>query len=116
MTRLLHAPFVIVALFFGAEPACAADPPKEINFARDIVPALTKLGCNAGSCHGSFQGRGGFRLSLLGFDQSADYEAIVVEARGRRIFAAAPDKSLLLLKPTGQVAHGGKKRLAVDSE
>lgn len=116
MTRLLHAPLAFVALCFCAQTARAADPPKDVNFARDVVPALTKLGCNAGSCHGSFQGRGGFRLSLLGFDPAADYEAIVVEARGRRTFASAPDKSLLLLKPTGQVAHGGKKRLAVDSE
>lgn len=87
-----------------------------MNFARDIVPALTKLGCNAGSCHGSFQGRGGFRLSLLGFDPQADFEAIVTEARGRRVFAAAPDKSLLLLKGTGTVAHGGQKRLPLDSD
>ena len=114
MTRL--SALALLALFASADAARAADPPAAINFARDVVPALTKLGCNAGSCHGSFSGRGGFRLSLLGFDPAADYESIVVEARGRRVFAAAPDKSLLLLKPTGQMAHGGKKRLAVGSE
>jgi hypothetical protein len=108
-------PLAFLATFGTADAARAADPPP-VSFARDVVPALTKLGCNAGSCHGSFKGRGEFRLSLLGFDPVADYEAIVIESRGRRIFAAAPDKSLLLLKPTGQVAHGGKKRLAVDSE
>jgi hypothetical protein len=102
----------------GGDSTQAADPqtPTPVNFARDVVPVLTKLGCNAGNCHGSFQGRGNFRLSLLGFDPAADYEAIVNESRGRRIFASAPDKSLLLLKPTGQIAHGGKKRLNVDSE
>src|SRR5216110_559235 len=103
MTRLLSIPLAFVALFAGAEAARAADPPAPVNFARDVVPTLTKLGCNAGSCHGSFQGRGGFRLSLLGFDPAADYEAVVTESRGRRVFATAPDKSLLLLKPTGQV-------------
>src|SRR5881394_335115 len=71
----------------------AAEPAAE--FIKDVVPVLTKAGCNAGACHGSFQGRGGFRLSLLGFDPAADYEAVVTESRGRRVFATAPDKSLL---------------------
>src|SRR5207237_5266211 len=82
-----------------------------VGFTRDVVPALTRAGCNSGSCHGSFQGRGGFRLSLLGFDPAADHEAVVREARGRRVFPALPEHSLLLLKPTGAVAHGGGKRL-----
>jgi hypothetical protein len=122
MTQPLRAFFGwIVPLAFlatcGANSARAAEPaPPTVNFARDVVPVLTKLGCNAGSCHGSFQGRGGFRLSLLGFDPAADYDAIVTESRGRRTFAAAPDKSLLLLKGTGQVSHGGKKRLNIDSD
>ncbi len=102
----------LVALATCADRARAAEP----NFARDVVPALTKLGCNAGNCHGSFKGRGEFRLSLLGFDPAADYDAIVVESRGRRVFTAAPDKSLLLMKGTGQIAHGGQKRMPVDSE
>src|SRR5262249_28075986 len=78
-------------------------------------PALTRAGCNSGSCHGSFQGRGGFRLSLLGFDSAADHEAIVREARGRRVFPARPEHSLLLLKPTGSVAHGRRKRRTPES-
>lgn len=101
-----------VALLVGAG-AARAEP---VSFARDVVPVLTKAGCNSGSCHGSFQGRGGFRLSLLGFDPAADYAALVTEARGRRLFPAAPDRSLLLLKATGQMAHGGKKRLDVGSD
>lgn len=108
--RTLSLPAVLVLLGVGTTARA------EVNFAREVVPVLTKLGCNAGSCHGSFQGRGGFRLSLLGFDPAADYHALVTEARGRRLFPAAPDKSLLLLKPTGQIAHGGKKRLDVGSD
>lgn len=98
---------------FAAEPASAAEP---IDFARDVVPTLTKLGCNSGACHGSFQGRGGFRLSLLGFDPAADYDALVAEAHGRRLFPAAPERSLLILKGSGQVGHGGKKKLDTNSD
>jgi hypothetical protein len=101
------------AVILFASSASAAEP---VDFARDVVPALTKLGCNSGACHGSFQGRGGFRISLLGFDAAADYEAIVSEAHGRRLFPAAPGKSLLILKGTGQVGHGGKKKLDVNSD
>lgn len=100
----------VLWLFTGTLPAA-----ETVNFTRDVVPLLTKLGCNNGACHGSFQGRGGFRLSLLGFDPVADFDALTREARGRRVFPAAPDSSLLLLKPTMIVPHGGKKRLTVDS-
>lgn len=88
---------------------------RPLSFTRDVLPVLTKLGCNSGRCHGSFQGRGGFRLSLLGYDPPADYAALVSEGRGRRVFPAAPAMSLLLRKPTFQVPHGGGLRLAVDS-
>ena len=64
---------IYVAFLAGAS---AADGEREPSFIQDVVPVLTKAGCNAGACHGSFQGRGGFRLSLLGFDPAADYEAI----------------------------------------
>src|SRR5262245_52547451 len=110
----LRYAFTLVAIVLGesdtlraAEPERALAPTPTISFARVVVPALTKLGCNSGACHGSFQGRGGFRLSLFGFDPAADYDAIVIESRGRRLFPAAPDKSLLLLKPTAQIAHEG---------
>lgn len=108
--------------------AVAADPAQQrlhpdnqprvptVNFTRDVVPALTKAGCNAGACHGSFQGRGGFQLSLLGFDPAFDYEALTKNSRGRRISASAPDQSLLLTKPAGLVPHGGGRRIAADSE
>ena len=100
--------FAVLAVGEGAD-----DGP---HFVREIVPALTKAGCNAGACHGSFQGRGGFRLSLLGFDPAADYEAIFKEARGRRVSLASPASSLLLKKASGVVPHGGGRRIELDSE
>ncbi|HKB37595.1 MAG TPA: DUF1549 domain-containing protein, partial [Gemmataceae bacterium] len=114
--RLLPAVWLSLALVVPAGSACAAEPDlAEVRFTRDVVPALTKAGCNSGACHGSFQGRGGFRLSLLGFDPQADFDALAREARGRRVFPALPEHSLVLLKPTGAVAHGGGKRLDKDS-
>ena len=87
-----------------------------INFGNQIVPIFTKLGCNSGGCHGKASGQNGFKISLLGFDPELDYNAIVKEARGRRVFPAAPDSSLLLLKASGGIAHGGGKRMEVGSD
>ncbi len=81
-----------------------------LNFPNQIEPILTKLGCNAGGCHGKQSGQNGFRLSLLGFDPEADYAYLVKEGRGRRLFPAAPDSSLLLTKGAGIVPHGGGKK------
>ena len=94
----------------------ASRPTRPVSFSRDVVPALTRAGCNAGVCHGSFQGRGGLQLSLLGFDAGFDYEVLAKASRGRRINVSAPERSLLLLKPTGAVPHGGGRRIAGDSE
>jgi hypothetical protein len=87
-----------------------------INFPNQIVPIFTKLGCNGGGCHGKSGGQNGFALSLLGFVPEMDYQALVQEDRGRRLFPAAPEHSLLLLKATGTIAHGGGKRLEIGSE
>ena len=87
-----------------------------INFANQIVPIFTKTGCNGGGCHGKSGGQNGFRLSLLGFEPTEDYEHLVKEARGRRLFPAAPDASLLLQKATGNMPHGGGKRIEPGSE
>jgi hypothetical protein len=92
------------------------DETRPIHFANEVVPLLTRLGCNAGGCHGKASGQNGFKLSLFGFDAPFDYTAIVKEARGRRVFPAAPDYSLLLLKATGQAPHGGGKRLDKNSD
>jgi len=94
----------------------AIDENLPINFANQIVPVLTKLGCNSGGCHGKASGQNGFKLSLLGFEPEVDFTALVKEARGRRLFPAAPDHSLVLLKAAGQIAHGGGKRMEMDSD
>lgn len=93
----------------AAEEVAKRLPP--VSFELDVIPILTRAGCNMGACHGKARGQNGFQLSLLGFDRDFDYAAIVSEARGRRIFPAAPEQSLLLRKPTGQVPHGGGKRI-----
>jgi hypothetical protein len=87
-----------------------------INFPNQVVPIFTKLGCNSGGCHGKSGGQNGFRLSLLGFEPTEDFEHLVKEARGRRLFPASPTRSLLLLKATGTLPHGGGKRTDVGSD
>ena len=82
-----------------------------VDFTNDIAPIFTKFGCNGGACHGKSSGRGGFKLSLFGFDPRSDFLSITRQSRGRRVFPAAPDKSLLLMKATMSVAHGGGRRL-----
>ncbi|MCA9148674.1 MAG: DUF1549 domain-containing protein, partial [Planctomycetales bacterium] len=86
-----------------------------INFPNEVVPLFTKHGCNGGGCHGKSSGQNGFRLSLLGFEPREDFEFLTKEARGRRLFPAAPDRSLLLLKGAAVLPHGGGARLEVDS-
>lgn len=86
-----------------------------INFKNQIVPIFTKLGCNGGGCHGKASGQNGFKLSLLGFYPEDDYEFLVKEGRGRRVFPSSPGESLLLLKPSGRSPHGGGKRMEVGS-
>ena len=86
-----------------------------VSFRNQVVPVFTKLGCNAGGCHGKASGQNGFKLSLLGFDPAFDFDALVKEARGRRVFPANPENSLLLLKATAAVPHGGGRRLNVHS-
>jgi hypothetical protein len=98
----------------GAADAVTETPPAaaRASFVNDVMPVLTKAGCNAGPCHAKAGlGQNGFRLSVLGFEPEEDYEHIVHEARGRRIAVAAPDESLLLLKASARVAHGGGRRL-----
>ncbi len=89
---------------------------RPVDFQTEVVPLLSRLGCNAGGCHGKASGQNGFKLSLFGFDARFDYDAITREARGRRVFPAAPERSLLLLKATAQVPHGGGRRLQRDGK
>lgn len=86
-----------------------------INFPNEIVPIFTKLGCNTGGCHGKADGQNGFKLSLLGFYPEEDYEFLVIEDRGRRIFPADPEYSLLMLKPSNRLPHGGGHRMSPGS-
>jgi len=105
--------FCIAAVLLLPAPGRAVDSPRPINFVNDIVPILTKSDCNTGGCHAkAVTGQRGFRLSLLGFEPQEDYEHIVKEGRGRRVFPQAPDQSLLLLKAANIVPHGGGKKLA----
>lgn len=106
---------VLGILFLSASSAIAEELPP-VRFGTEVVPVLTRLGCNSGGCHGKATGQNGFRLSLLGFEPEFDYEAIVRESRGRRLFPAAAEQSLLLLKGTAQMPHGGGKRLDAGSE
>lgn len=95
----------------------AAETSRPVSFANDVVPVLTKAGCSSGACHAKAgQGQNGFQLSLLGFEPQEDYEHLVKEARGRRVFAASPDQSLLLMKAANVVPHGGGLRLEPSSE
>jgi hypothetical protein len=94
--------------------SCDVDLP--INFANQIVPIFTKLGCNSGGCHGKSGGQNGFALSLLGFVPEVDFQSLVKEARGRRLLPTSPDNSLLLAKATGLMAHAGGKRMEVGSD
>lgn len=95
-----------------AQSADSAD----VNFERDVMPVLSRFACNSGACHGKQRGQNGFQLSLLGFDPDFDYEALAKEGRGRRVFAPAADRSLLLLKPIGELPHGGGKRIDRNSQ
>ncbi len=82
-----------------------------VNFVNEVVPIFTRQGCNGGGCHGKSDGQNGFKLSLLGFYPKDDYEFLVHESRGRRIFPNDPEFSLLLQKPANLVPHGGGERL-----
>jgi hypothetical protein len=86
--------------------------PRAYHFENDIMPLFSRFSCNSAGCHGKAEGQNGFKLSVFGFDPPADYAALVKEARGRRVFPAAPEHSLLLRKVSGAVPHGGGVRLA----
>ncbi len=83
-------------------------------FRNDVLPAMTRSGCNNGACHGSARGQDGFHLSLFGYDPDGDYRTLTRELPGRRLNAALPEESLTLLKATGAVPHTGGQRFAKD--
>ena len=123
MLDSLH--FRMLALLLAALPAVpvsAADvdtektPQAAPGFLNDVVPILTRYGCNSGGCHGKATGQNGFRLSRLGFVPDSAHVALLREGRGRRVFPGSPDGSLLLVKASGRVPHGGGTRIRTDSK
>lgn len=103
---------VVVTLLPSSSAAVEAAAERPLNFVNDIVPILTKAGCNSGGCHAKADtGQRGFRLSLLGFEPEEDYEHIVKEAKGRRVFPPAPEQSLLVTKAANITPHGGGMKL-----
>jgi hypothetical protein len=112
----LLAAILVSSTSMAADPVSTESSNRPVYFGTEVVPILTKLGCNGGGCHGKATGQNGFRLSLFGFEPEFDYEAIVKESRGRRLSPAAPEHSLLLTKGTSSVPHGGGKRLTVGSD
>jgi hypothetical protein len=87
-----------------------ARTPAPVSFVNDVMPILAKAGCNSTACHGSPAGKGGLKLSLFGYEPDLDHPALVKDADGRRIELKEPGRSLLILKPTGQLPHGGGRR------
>jgi hypothetical protein len=85
------------------------------SFRNHVEPVLTKLGCNSGACHGAAAGKSGFRLTLRAYGPDVDYQVLTRQALGRRIVKTAPAESLMLLKPTGAIEHGGGTKMSPDS-
>jgi hypothetical protein len=121
LTRLTLSTLVVAALLAvpGSVRAGVKLPGgatiEQVDFERHVMGLLGRFGCASGSCHGSFQGKGGLQLSLFGYDPAMDYQNLVRSANGRRIDLTSPDRSLVLLKATGQVPHEGKTRFGKDS-
>ena len=114
----------LLLLGTGAIRAQGAAPPaqeqnnvtqKEPLFSRHVVPLLSRLGCNAGNCHGAVQGQNGFRLTLFGAAPALDHDRLLRDQLGRRINLAEPEKSLVLLKASGRTPHEGGTRAAPGS-
>ena len=121
MLNLTRPLFVLLLAAMLIAPARADEAQSKTengspSFLRDVVPILTRYGCNSGGCHGKATGQNGFRLSLLGFEPDLDHVALLREGRGRRVFPGSPNGSLLLTKAAGQVPHGGGARIKTDSE
>lgn len=103
---------ILAGLTLLAGPPALAD---QLDFSVDVMAVLSKAGCNAGTCHGNQNGKGGFALSLRGQDPEFDFQQLVREYGGRRINLLTPEKSLILSKPSGQLAHQGGIRFRAES-
>src|SRR5688572_2968939 len=92
-----------------------SDLPTRASFRNDVMAVLSKAGCNAGTCHGNKNGKGGFKLSLRGQDPDIDYLTLTRDLMARRVNRLQPEESLILLKPTGRIAHEGGARFDRES-
>ncbi|WP_197532375.1 DUF1549 and DUF1553 domain-containing protein [Symmachiella macrocystis] len=110
---MLSFRLAILGILLTFAPACAVAG--EISYLNDVMAVFSKAGCNQGVCHGNKFGKGGFRLSLRGQDPRFDYLSLSRNLSGRRVNVQNPAESLLLLKPTMEVAHEGGRRFDVDS-
>lgn len=109
---------VVVVSLVGAKAATdapPASPAATISFRNDVMPILSKAGCNAGACHGNKSGKAGFKLSLFGQDPDIDFNVLTREFSGRRVNCVEPGQSLILLKATAQIPHEGGLRFKRDS-
>ena len=113
----------MIRLTFGLLPLlaisispCSLTHAGEVEFSIDVMSILSKSGCNAGTCHGNLNGKGGFKLSLRGQDPAFDFYALAFESRGRRMSRSAPEQSLFLQKATGTVPHRGGIRFDTNSQ
>jgi hypothetical protein len=105
--------FILLSLLLLCLRAAAADD--AISFRNDAMAVFSKAGCNAGTCHGNKYGKGGFKLSLRGQDPDLDHAVLTRDLLARRVDTFEPDRSLILLKPTGQIPHEGGVRFRTDS-
>src|ERR1700730_7668293 len=95
-------PTLSLAVSLAAVPLAAE---QSVTFLRDVAPILSKTGCMSGPCHGAAKGKNGFKLSLRGYDPQFDYQALLYDLSGRRFNRADPARSLMLAKPSQEVAH-----------
>src|SRR5438270_5278836 len=102
------------ALCAAADISSEKDPPPP-SFRNQVIPILTKIGCNSGACHGALAGKGGLKLSLRGYAPTTDHFVLTRQALGRRVDTVEPAHSLVLLKPTLAVPHGGGQKFEVGS-
>jgi hypothetical protein len=118
--RLPRLSYCLLGFCFAAPISAGVDLPTggkldKVDFERHVMGLFTKAGCNNGSCHGSFQGKNGFRLSLFALEPDKDFAALTRDIQGRRIDSIHPDNSLLLLKAAGLMKHDGGARFSKDS-
>ena len=116
--KSIRFPFIVLAVsaVFGSTGFAQEGRIRTVDFENDLIPVFTRFGCNAGACHGAAIGRGGFKLSLFGGNPKADFDAVVRQVEGSRINLARPDQSLIILKPTESITHGGGERFGRDHE